>query len=165
MQEISFAMISLNPPSRRRARQGFSSLFSFADDVVHQSRKAEHDARLHIRRRVFSDSAAGRFDLHAGELCRSRNEGIHRTADAGRNRSADELALLVDGVERRRRAEIDDDEGRAVLLNGGDVVDDPVRPPLPARRPRAGYDPFSDPLPPSAAPRRDSRRTYAEWYN
>ena len=44
----------------------------------------------------------------------------------GREHAADVLALGRDDVEVGRRAEVDDDHGRAVALLGGDGVDDPV---------------------------------------
>ncbi len=46
----------------------------------------------------------------------------------GAMHAADVLALGRDDVEVRRRPEVDDDDGRAVALLGGDGVHDPVRP-------------------------------------
>ena len=66
------------------------------------------------------------LQLDARQLRRALEKRLQRDADAGRDGAADVVALAGDGVEHRRRAEVDDDERRAVQLDGGDGVDDAV---------------------------------------
>ena len=65
-----------------------------------------------------------------GRLGRLEIEGLGGDLDARGDGPAQVLALGRDGVERRRRAEIEDDDRAAVFLEGGDRGRDPVGPDL-----------------------------------
>ena len=125
----SFSRNDLAETARRNHLHigAFHLLFDLLDDVFHQPRKPEHEPRLHIRDRILTDRACGFFDLDARKFRRTRNKRVHRPADPRRNDTADKFSVFVDDVEGRRRAEIDDNERRAVLSDRRNVVDDAVR--------------------------------------
>ena len=88
----------------------------------------------------------------------------HRDLESGGDHTPEVLGLGADDVERRRRAEVDDDARSAEQVDGADGVDDPVGPDLPGivvkdRHPGAdpGFDdeqrPRTSRWPCGAAPR------------
>ena len=92
-----------------------------------QAGVAEHDAGLHRVLRVSADDLRRTLDLDAGQLGGAREQRIGADLDAGRDHPAHVFALRRDAIERRRGAEVDDDERAVEALVGGHGVDDAVR--------------------------------------
>ena len=75
---------------------------------------------------VLADDALGRCYADARQFGGSHMQGLQRKIDAGRNRAAAIIALGIDDIERRRRAEIDDQQRRFIRYRAADGVDDAV---------------------------------------
>ena len=101
-------------------------LLDAAHDAVDLADVAEDDARLHALDGVAADDLLRRHELDARQLRSAREERVRRGAEARRDDAAEEVAVRVDDVERRRRADVDDDERPAVGFVGADDVDDAV---------------------------------------
>ena len=78
--------------------------------------------------RVAPDRAVGEIRRHARQACRSRRERLEAHDEARGDRAAHERAIVVDRVERRGRAAVDDDGRDAVQVGGGVGVHETVRP-------------------------------------
>ena len=72
-------------------------------------------------------TCGGRRDVDARQVRRRMVQRVERQVDAGRNGAADIGAVMRHHIQRRRRAEIDDDQLAAIAVEGGDGVDQPVR--------------------------------------
>ena len=107
------------------------------DDPPHQPvdepGEAVEDPALQHLDGVLADGLPGRDQLDLAQLRGPGGERLDRDLDAGGERAAEELALRADDVEVGARAEVDDDDGPAVQVVGGEGVDERGR-----RRPRAG---------------------------
>ena len=68
----------------------------------------------------------GHLNIDARQLGRLEEQRLHRDLESGEDRAALIRALCVDGVERGRRADVDDDERPAVALHRGDRIDQAV---------------------------------------
>ena len=78
-------------------------------DAVDLAGEAVDDAALERMDRVRPITRRRGDELDAREPCCAVEERLHRDRDAGREHAADVLAARRDGVEVRRRAEVDDD--------------------------------------------------------
>ena len=97
------------------------------DERFDQAGVAEDDPGLHARRRVRPDRAHGPHQVDPRQPGGALRERLDRDAQAGGDRSAEVGAVGGDGVEGRRGAEVDDDQGAAVPGEAADRVGDPVR--------------------------------------
>ena len=86
---------------------------------------------MHICYGIRSDNSVGALNFHFGQLCRSVDKAVKRAFNARRYHAAAELPLFIYHIERGRRAEIDYDERRTVLIYCGDIVDYSVGADLP----------------------------------
>ena len=109
---------------RRRlvAELGSDSL----DDAVDLACEAVDQAGPQRRFGRLPDRGLGRDEVDLDEAGGAFEQRIHRDLDPRRENTADVLPRDRDDVEVRRRAEIDDDRGRAVTLPGRNRVRDPV---------------------------------------
>ena len=73
------------------------------------------------------DRPLRRHEVHLRQPRGAREERLHRHLDPRREHAADVLPGRGDGVEVRRRPEVDHDARRAVALARRDGVHDPVR--------------------------------------
>ena len=88
---------------------------------------AEDGPGLDRADRVAPDDPVRRAQLDARELRRPCGERLEPELEARGDRPADERAVGSHAVERRRRAEVHHDRGRAVQPDRGERIDDPVR--------------------------------------
>jgi hypothetical protein len=79
---------------------------------------------------LFPDHLARSDDVDTGELGRLPGERLRGEQDARRDHRAQVIALAGDGVERGRRAEVEDDGWPTQTPKGGQGVGHPVRPDL-----------------------------------
>ena len=75
---------------------------------------------------VLADGLRGTFELDAVEHGCAAEERLAGDANPGGDGAAEVVAGVVDRIEDGGRAEIDDDDGRAVNAAGGDGIDDAV---------------------------------------
>src|ERR671912_1247218 len=68
------------------------------------------------------------FEVHAGKLGRFGDERIQRNVEARQNGASEVACFAVDGLDGRRRPDIDDDRGEPVVPPCRHGVDDPVGP-------------------------------------
>ena len=101
-------------------------LLHAGDDALDQPHVAEDHARLHGGDGRLADGGLGALQLDARQLRGALEQRLEGDADAGGDGAAHVVALAGDGVEYRGRAEVDDDQRRAVELDCGDGVDDAV---------------------------------------
>src|ERR671913_2504652 len=66
------------------------------------------------------------FEVHAGKLGRFGDERIQRNVEARQNGASEVACFAVDGLDGRRRPDIDDDRGEAIVFSRRNSVDDPV---------------------------------------
>ena len=83
--------------------------------AVDQAREAEHRAGLHAFDGVLADDRPRPGQLDATQRGRARGGRIRGHLHAGRDRTAEELALGRHHVDADRRAEVDDDRRRTEL--------------------------------------------------
>src|SRR3990172_1304020 len=105
-------------------------LLEAGDYPLHQPDVPEHDARLHGADGVAADRRARTAELHPVESGRPLEQRLAADAEAGGDGAAQVVAVLADGVEDGGRPQIDDDEGRPVLLDRGHGVGHAVGPNL-----------------------------------
>ena len=128
MAGTSAAIWSPNPPVATTLAVLAQFLSDLGDDGLGQADVSEIKPRLHAGHGRFADDAGRLADFDPGQLGRFEIEGLGRNQDARGDRPAQVLALGRNRVERRGRAEIDDDARSAVFFVGGDGGRDPVRP-------------------------------------
>src|SRR5437588_2632381 len=116
------------------------------DDPVHLTREAVDEPRAERGLGRLADHGRRLLEVDLDQPRGASEERLHRDLDPRRQDAADVLAGRGDDVEVRRRAEVDDDDRRAVALACGDRVRNPVRPDL-ARRVVPQGDPGADPRP------------------
>src|ERR687897_3164386 len=68
------------------------------------------------------------FEVHAGKLGRFGDERVQRNVEACQEGAPEVACFAINGLDGRRRADIDDDRGEPVVLPCRDGVDDPVGP-------------------------------------
>src|ERR1700679_2753979 len=83
------------------------------EDAVDLADGAVVEADLDVVRGVGADDLGGLFDFDAGEAGGAGEERVGGDADAGSDGAAEKLALGGDYIERRSRADVDDDGGAA----------------------------------------------------
>ena len=116
----------------RGDRLGLDSelLADLRDDPVHLACEPVDEAGLEAADGRLADHGRRRGEVDLDEPGGAGEQRLHRDLDPGREHAAHVIAFGRDDVEVRRRAEVDDDAGRAVALLRRDSVDDPVRPDL-----------------------------------
>src|SRR6266446_6105966 len=92
------------------------------DEPVHEAGEAVDRAGLDVGRRVTTDGLLGPDELDPVEAGRTVHERIDRRPETGCDRATDELAPRVHAVERRRGAEVDDNDRRPIQNARGDRV-------------------------------------------
>ena len=109
-------MSSASPPVATTLASTPSSARIARDDALDLAGEAVDGAGLQRLDRGLADRVLGLDDVDLDQLGGARRERLHGDLDAGRDRAAEVVALSADHVEVRGRAEVDDDDGRAVRL-------------------------------------------------
>ena len=115
---------------REHARVAAELLAHAPDDAVDLAGEAVDDAALQRVHGVAPDHGRRGDELDAREARGAVEERLHRDRDARGQHAAHVLARRRDGVEVRRRAEVDGDAGPARARQRGHRVDDAVGPDL-----------------------------------
>src|SRR5262249_41530158 len=95
--------------------------------AVHEPCIPVDDTGLDVGYRVAADRLFRPHELDRIEPGRLRDQRLGGNDETGRDGAADELAARIDDVEVGGRAEIHDDEGRAVERHAGYNVADAIR--------------------------------------
>ena len=96
------------------------------DDAVDEACVAVVQARLQMADGVGAYDFGGALDVDAAETGGAGEERFGAEPEAGSDGSAEIFAFLGDDFEFGGGAEVDDDAGAAVALNGGNAVADAV---------------------------------------
>ena len=110
------------------ARAAAQLLDHAPEDAVDESRVAVVEAGLNRGHGRGPDDLVRALDADAREPRRARKERVGRDRDARRDDAAEVAPALIDDLEVRRRAEVHDDAGRAVLVHRRHGVNDAVGP-------------------------------------
>ena len=116
-----------------------------AAEPVDLGGEAVQRAALDRLDRVLADDAAGLDELDLAQRRGPAEQRVEADLDAGEDGAAEVLALGADGLERRGRAEVDDDRRPAVEVEGADGVGDAVGADLLAGSRRGSACPSSRP--------------------
>src|ERR1043165_9671648 len=98
------------------ARAAAQLLDHAAEDAVHESGVAVVESRLDRRHGRGADDVVRALDADARQPRRARKGRVGGDREAGREAAAEVAPHLLDALEVRRRAEVNDDARRAVLV-------------------------------------------------
>ena len=108
------------------ARVALEFLLHVQNDTGQRTHIAAYRTRLHGLHGRAADGLLGACDIDARQLGRLHKQRFHRDLDTREDGTAQICAVLVDAVKGNRRADVHDDQRRAVLLDGRHRIDQSI---------------------------------------